>query len=368
MNLRPRLPTGAFGHELVQASAHVVYSCRVNSKSHNPSGRGFDPHPPHRLTSMNSPIRAPVRWSLARSNPGRLYSLACSLTRVAHRRGGRQRGTSFAVQRDSRCRTRTALGVRTTIERGRHSRCPVGEKQSSDVRRSDDIGKLPQEDHRRLDGAGERKLAAEVASISGDKGETLGGCLGEHLRVAGTGHVVVANVCGVMSTGGQRCADSGREVLPHRSGTSRRRPQRVVMLGERLSGVVQCRWNVLRLEIGVLADDVVDTHPSSDHPQNGDDGEAKTRMQGWPSILSGSIVMRSCTCALTGRSPQYLCQCGHCSCDRCRWISVRRSTVDTVGMAMATNCGPIAIHAHETESVVPIRTGSSVGRLSLTAS
>jgi hypothetical protein len=26
-------------------------------------------------------------------------------------------------------------------------------------------------------------------------------------------------------------------------------------------------------------------------------------MQGWPSILSGSIVMRSCTCALTGDHP-----------------------------------------------------------------
>jgi len=29
----------------------VVYSCRVNSPSHNPSGRGFKPH---RLTSENS--------------------------------------------------------------------------------------------------------------------------------------------------------------------------------------------------------------------------------------------------------------------------------------------------------------------------
>lgn len=90
--------------------------------------------------------------------------------------------------------------------------------------RSDDIGKLPQEDHRRLDGAGERKLAAEVASISGDECEPLGGCLGEHLRVARAGHAVVANVGGVMPTSDQQCANSGREVLidqkPHAGGLS----------------------------------------------------------------------------------------------------------------------------------------------------
>jgi hypothetical protein len=66
---------------------------------------------------------------------------------------------------------------RACAERRRHSRCQVGEDQGGDLGRSDDIGKLPQEDHRRLDGAGERKLAAEVASISGDECEPLGGCL-----------------------------------------------------------------------------------------------------------------------------------------------------------------------------------------------
>ncbi|HZD13879.1 MAG TPA: condensation domain-containing protein, partial [Pseudonocardiaceae bacterium] len=54
MNLRPRVPVEAFNRELVHADAHVAYSCRVNSKSHNPSGRGFDPHPPH-LSSKNAP-------------------------------------------------------------------------------------------------------------------------------------------------------------------------------------------------------------------------------------------------------------------------------------------------------------------------
>jgi hypothetical protein len=38
MNSRPRVPADASGHELVQANAHLAYSCRVNSKSHNPSG------------------------------------------------------------------------------------------------------------------------------------------------------------------------------------------------------------------------------------------------------------------------------------------------------------------------------------------
>jgi hypothetical protein len=47
MNSRPRVPAEASGHELVHANAHVAYSCGVNSETHNPSGRGFDPHPPH---------------------------------------------------------------------------------------------------------------------------------------------------------------------------------------------------------------------------------------------------------------------------------------------------------------------------------
>lgn len=36
-----------------------------------------------------------------------------------------------------------------------------------------------------LDGAGECKLPAEVASVSGDEHEAVGGWLGEHLRVSG---------------------------------------------------------------------------------------------------------------------------------------------------------------------------------------
>ena len=47
MNSRPPVPAESSSHEGVLASAHVAYSCGVNSKSHNPSGRGFDPHPPH---------------------------------------------------------------------------------------------------------------------------------------------------------------------------------------------------------------------------------------------------------------------------------------------------------------------------------
>jgi hypothetical protein len=37
MNSRPRVPAEASSDELVQANAHVAYSCGVNSKSHNPS-------------------------------------------------------------------------------------------------------------------------------------------------------------------------------------------------------------------------------------------------------------------------------------------------------------------------------------------
>jgi hypothetical protein len=46
MNSRPRVPAESSSHEGVLASAHVAYSCGVNSKSHNPSGRGFI-HPPN---------------------------------------------------------------------------------------------------------------------------------------------------------------------------------------------------------------------------------------------------------------------------------------------------------------------------------
>jgi hypothetical protein len=56
MNSRPRVPVEASSHEVVHASAHVAYSCGVNSKSHNPSGRGFDSHPPHRLSSGDAPL------------------------------------------------------------------------------------------------------------------------------------------------------------------------------------------------------------------------------------------------------------------------------------------------------------------------
>jgi len=52
MNSRPRVPAEASSDELVQANAHVAYSCGVNSKSHNPSGRGFDPHPSHWLYQL----------------------------------------------------------------------------------------------------------------------------------------------------------------------------------------------------------------------------------------------------------------------------------------------------------------------------
>ncbi len=54
MNSRLRVPAEDSSREVVRASAHVAYSCRVNSETHNPSGRGLDPHPPHRLTSRDS--------------------------------------------------------------------------------------------------------------------------------------------------------------------------------------------------------------------------------------------------------------------------------------------------------------------------
>jgi hypothetical protein len=62
---------------------------------------------------------------------------------------------------------------RSRVERRCHSGCQVGEEQSGDVGCSDDIGKLPQEDHRGLDGSGERKFAAEVSSVSGGECESL---------------------------------------------------------------------------------------------------------------------------------------------------------------------------------------------------
>src|SRR5436190_10324105 len=69
----------------------------------------------------------------------------------------------------------------------------------------------------------------------------------------------------------------------HRSETSRRRPQRVGVLGERLCGVVQRCGNVLRFQIRMLTDDIVDAHSSGDHPQHGDDGEAKAP-DAWSAI------------------------------------------------------------------------------------
>jgi len=47
MNSHLRVPAGSSHLEPMQARAHVAYSCKVNSKSHNPSGRGFESHPPH---------------------------------------------------------------------------------------------------------------------------------------------------------------------------------------------------------------------------------------------------------------------------------------------------------------------------------
>jgi hypothetical protein len=37
MNSCPRVPAESSSHEVVHANAHVASSCRVNSKSHNPS-------------------------------------------------------------------------------------------------------------------------------------------------------------------------------------------------------------------------------------------------------------------------------------------------------------------------------------------
>jgi hypothetical protein len=47
------------------------------------------------------------------------------------------------------------------------------------------------------------------------------------------------------------------------------------VLGERLRGLVQRCGDVLGLPVGMLIDDLVDAHPSGDHPQHGHDREAK---------------------------------------------------------------------------------------------
>ena len=53
MNWGLRMPAEPSGYELVHADAQVVSSCGMNSKSHNPSGRGFDSHPPPTLSSTD---------------------------------------------------------------------------------------------------------------------------------------------------------------------------------------------------------------------------------------------------------------------------------------------------------------------------
>jgi hypothetical protein len=55
----------------------------------------------------------------------------------------------------------------------------------------------------------------------------------------------------------------------------------------------------------MLTDNVIDTHPSSDHPQHGDDGEAKTPEAGLAIHLvrldgDAVVYLRA-----HGRSPQY---------------------------------------------------------------
>jgi hypothetical protein len=47
INLRPPAPPKSWIQQLESPKAQLVYSCRVNSPTHNPSGRGFEPHPPH---------------------------------------------------------------------------------------------------------------------------------------------------------------------------------------------------------------------------------------------------------------------------------------------------------------------------------
>jgi hypothetical protein len=59
-------------------------------------------------------------------------------------------------------------------------------------------------------------------------------------------------------------------------------------------------------------------------------------MQGWPSILSGSIVMRSCTCALTEDHPNTRCQCAHCSRNHSRSISVCPGCRIPIGVSAST--------------------------------
>jgi len=61
-----------------------------------------------------------------------------------------------------------------------------------------DVWQLSQEDHRRLDGVGECKLAPEVASVGGDEYRSVDGCLGEHVPVASAGHAMVAYVARVV--------------------------------------------------------------------------------------------------------------------------------------------------------------------------
>lgn len=43
----------------------------------------------------------------------------------------------------------------------------------------------------------------------------------------------------------------------------RDQPQWISALGERLSGVAQCRWKVFGFEVGMFTDDVLDAHSPS---------------------------------------------------------------------------------------------------------
>lgn len=68
----------------------------------------------------------------------------------------------------------------------------------------------------------------------------------------------------------------------------------------------------------MLTDDVLTLIPPATIRSTVTTGKRRLRMQGWPSIVSSSIVMRSCTCALTGDHPN--------SC-----VSVPTVAVSTVG-------------------------------------
>lgn len=59
------------------------------------------------------------------------------------------------------------------------------------------------------------------------------------------------------------------------------------MLGECLGRIVQCSWDVVGFEIGMLLDDLVGRHAARHHSEHGDHGKAETADAGLTVHLVG---------------------------------------------------------------------------------